>query len=153
MQSMFGGSDLFQRRIEKLVGGAVIDWDDKAFRIKLYDAISKVNHRGALKLKRKARSIVRMRAYDTGALMRSIKVYQSKYQSMAAFGRGHKVATDWIISAGGDDAPYVGHVELGRYFKDTGRRIAAVPFMRQASADTRRWMRPRMIAALRSAIK
>ena len=150
---MFGGSELFQRKIEKLAGGAVIHWDDKAFRAKLYDAISKVNKRGALRLKRKARSIVRMRAYDTGALMNSIEVYRSKYQSMAAFGRDHKVSTDWIISAGGDTASYVGHVELGRYFQDTGTRVPAVPFMRQAAADTRKWMRPRMKSALRAAIK
>ena len=153
MKVAYGGSELFQRKIDKLTGGAVVDWDDRAFRRKLYDTISKVNNRGALRLKRKAKSIVRQHAYDTGALYRSIQVHRSKHQSMAAFGRDHKVATDWILYAGDDEVDYVGHVELGRYFKDTRKRIAAVPFMRQAAADTRRWMRPRMIAALRSAIK
>ena len=108
---------------------------------------------GALRIKRKARSIVRMRAYDTGALMKSINVKPSKYQYSGSAGLGRKIYTEWLIMAGGDSADYVGHVELGRYFKDTGRRVAAVPFMRQAAADTRRWLRPRMVAALRSAIK
>ena len=144
---------LFQRTIDKLVGGAKIDWNSGPVLRKIEDTIAKVNKRGALRIKRKARSIVRMRAYDTGALMNTINVKPSQFQFGGAGVVQGKVYTEWLVMAGGDEAPYVGHVELGRYFKDTGNRVAAVPFMREAAADTRRWMRPRMISALRSAIK
>ena len=54
--------------------------------------------------------------------------------------------------AGGDTADYAMHVETGRYFKDTGNRVGAVPFMRTAAANTRKWLRPRMKDAIRRAL-
>jgi len=148
---------LYQRKIDKLVGGGKIDWDSGPVLRKIEETIAKMNKRGALKMKRKARSIVRQRAYYTGALMETINVYPSKYQYGGSIGLGKKIYTEWTIWAGGHAkgkiVDYVGHVELGRYFKDTGKRVAAVPFMRQAAADTRRWLRPRMVSALRAAIK
>ena len=143
---------LYRRKIDKLVGGAVVDWNSGPVLEKMEIAIAKMNKRGALRVKRKARSIVRSRAYDTGALYRSINVRPSKYQYSGSVGLKRKVYTEWLIMAGGDTADYVMHVETGKYFKDTNTRIAAVPFMRQAAANTRKWMRPRMKAALQRAI-
>ena len=65
-----------------------------------------------------------------------------------------KIYSEWVISAGNEDeVDYARLVEVGRYFKNTNNRVAAVPFMRQAAADTRKWMRSRMVSALRAAIK
>jgi len=144
---------LYRRQIDKLVGGAVIDWNSGPVVKKIEDVMAKMNKRGALRIKRKARSIVKMRAYDTGALMKSIMAYESKFGYSASISYQKKLRYDWIVYAGNENVDYAGHVELGRYFQDTGNRVAAVPFMRQAAADTRRWMRPRMKAALRAAIK
>ena len=144
---------LYRRTIDKLVGGGEIDWNSGPVLRKIEDTIAKVNKRGALRIKRKARSIVRMRAYDTGALMNSINAWPSKYEYSGSIKYGRKIYTEWVIGAGNNKVDYAGHVELGRYFQDTGRRVAAIPFLRQAAADTRKWMRPRMKAALRAAIK
>ena len=152
-ESKTHGGFLYKRTIDKLVGGGKIDWNSGPVLRKIENTIAKVNKRGALRIKRKARSIVRMRAYDTGALMKSINAYPSKFEFSGSVKYSRKIYTEWVIGAGNEKVDYAGHVELGRYFKDTGKRIAAVPFMRQAAADTRRWMRPRMVAALRSAIK
>ena len=147
---------LYQRTIDKLVGGGKIDWNSGPVLRKIEDTIAKVNKRGALRIKRKARSIVRMRAYHTGALRDSIKAEVSKFGYSASVAFQKKARYEWVIYAGDDEkdgVDYARLVEVGRYFKDTGRRVAAVPFMRQAAADTRRWMRSRMVSALRSAIK
>ena len=145
---------LYQRKIDKLVGGGKIDWNSGPVLRKIEETIAKVNKRGALRIKRKARSIVRMRAYDTGNLMKSINAYPSKHQYSASTGLSRKIYSEWVISAGDEnEVDYARLVEVGRYFENTGNRVAAVPFMRQAAADTRRWMRSRMVSALRSAIK
>jgi len=147
---------LYRRKIDKLVGGGKIDWNCAPVLKKIEETVAKVNKRGALRIKRKARSIVRMRAYDTGALMKSINAYPSKHQYSASTGLSRKIYSEWVISAGDDEkdgVDYARLVEVGRYFENTGKRVAAVPFMRQAAADTRRWMRSRMVSALRSAIK
>jgi hypothetical protein len=145
---------LYQRKIDKLVGGGRIDWNSGPVLKKIEETIAAVNKRGALRIKRKARSIVRQRAYDTGALMKSINAYPSKHQYSASTGLSRKIYSEWVISAGDEDeVDYARLVEVGRYFKNTGNRVAAVPFMRQAAADTRRWLRPRMVSALKAAIK
>ena len=145
---------LYRRKIDKLVGGGKIDWNSGPVLKKIEETVAKVNKRGALRIKRKARSIVRMRAYDTGALMKSINAYPSKHQYSASTGFSRKIYSEWVISAGDEnEVDYARLVEVGRYFENTGNRVAAVPFMRQAAADTRRWMRSRMVSALRSAIK
>ena len=153
MVSVIDSGFLYRRKIDKIVGGGKIDWNSGPVLRKIEETIAKVNKRGALRIKRKARSIVRMRAYDTGALMKSINAYPSKHQYSVSTGLSRKIYSEWVISAGGDNADYAMHVETGRYFENTNNRVAAVPFMRQAAADTRRWMRPRMVSALRSAIK
>lgn len=144
---------LFKRKVTKLANGARIEWDDVKVRKKIYRAIEKTNARGARKLGRVARSIVRQRAYNTGALFRSIKSGPIKHPPMKIFGRYKRAGFAWFVSAGGDMAPYVLSVEAGRYFKETGNRVPAVPFMRRASALTRKWLRPRMIDAIKRAIK
>ena len=143
---------LFRRKIEKLAGGAVIDWNSGPVIEKIEGAIARVNKRGALRVKRKARSIVMQRAYETGALMQSIKAMPSRYKYSGSVGLKKQVYTEWIIMAGGDTADYAMHVETGRYFKDTGNRVGAVPFMRTAAANTRKWLRPRMKDAIRRAL-
>ena len=148
------GDFLYQRKIDKIVGGGKIDWNSGPVLKKIEETIAKVNKRGALRIKRKARSIVRMRAYDTGALMKSINAYPSKHQYSASTGLSRKIYSEWVISAGDEnEVDYARLVEVGRYFENTGNRVAAVPFMRQAAADTRKWMRSRMVSALRAAIK
>jgi len=154
VSSVIDSGFLYQRKIDKLVGGGRIDWNCGPVLKKIEETIAKVNKRGALRIKRKARSIVRMRAYDTGALMKSINAYPSKHQYSMSTGLSRRIYSEWVISAGNEDeVDYARLVEVGRYFKNSGNRVPAVPFMRQAAADTRRWMRPRMKAALRSAIK
>lgn len=134
------GGDLFQKKITRLAGGAVVDWDDREVRVKIYNAIKNANKQGAKILERTARRIVRQDAYDTGALHSTIKAYPGKTSTMKSFG-SKKIGYDWIVYAGGDKASYVGHVELGRYFKDTETRVEAVPFMRKAATKTRKIMR------------
>ena len=154
MASVIDSGFLYRRKIDKLVGGGKIDWNCAPVLKKIEETVAKVNKRGALRIKRKARSIVRMRAYDTGALMKSINAYPSKHQYSASTGLSRKIYSEWVISAGDEnEVDYARLVEVGRYFENTGNRVAAVPFMRQAAADTRRWMRSRMVSALRSAIK
>ena len=133
---------IYRRQITKLAGGAVIDWNSGPVLKKIERAVAKTNKRGALRVKRKAISMVRKRAYETGALMKSIKMASSKYSKL-----------DSIVMAGGDDVPYARAIERGRFFKEAGTRIAPVPFMRQAAADTRKWMKPRMKEAIRRAIR
>ena len=84
---------LFRRKIEKLAGGAVIDWNSGPVIEKIEGAIAKVNKRGALRVKRKARSIVMQRAYETGALMQSIKAMPSKYNYSGSVGLKRQVYT------------------------------------------------------------
>ena len=57
---------LYRRRIEKIAGGAKIDWNAKPVIDKLEAAIARTNKRGALKLKRTMRTYIAQRAYDTG---------------------------------------------------------------------------------------
>lgn len=148
---------LFRRKIDKLAGGAVVDWDSGPVVEKIETAIAKMNHRGALRVKRKARSILAPHK-RSGDLSKSIKAYPSKYQYSAGIGYQKKIYTEWVIYAGNEKVDYAGHVELGwATFYDKERtdfkaRSNAIPFMRSAAADTRKWMRPRMVAAIKRAL-
>jgi len=144
---------LYRRKIDKLAGGAVVDWNSGPVIAKIEDAIAKVNKRGALRVKRKARSLIRQRAYETGDLYKSVKAFPSKYQFSGSIKLKGRVYTEWLIMAGNDQVDYAGHVELGRYFKDTGTRVEKVPYMRSAAANTRKWLRPRMKDAIRRALR
>jgi hypothetical protein len=146
-------TNLYRRKIEKLAGGAVIDWNSGPVLKRIETAIAKVNKRGALRVMRKARGMVRNRAYETGNLYQSIKAVPSKYQYSGSVKLQGRVYTEWLIIAGGSTADYAMHVETGRYFKDSGTRIAAVPYMRSAASNTRKWLRPRMKDAIRRAIR
>lgn len=152
IQSRISSGFLFRRKIDKLAGGAVVDWDSSIVLDKIEGAIARMNKRGALRVKRKARSIIRQRAYETGALYKSVNAYPSKYQYSGSAKLHGQVYTEWVIMAGGEGADYAMHVETGRYFKDTNSRVAAVPYMRSAAANTRKWMRPRMKDAIRRAL-
>jgi len=151
-QSRISSGFLFRRKITKLAGGAVVDWNSGPVIEKIETAIAKVNKRGALRIKRKARGMIRQRAYETGDLYKSIDAYPSKYQYSMSVGLGKRVYTEWVIMAGNSNVDYAMHVETGRYFKDTKRRVNAVPFMRSAAANTRKWLRPRMKDAIRRAL-
>jgi hypothetical protein len=154
---------LYRRKIDKLAGGAVIDWNAGPVVERIEKAIAKVNKRGALRVKRKARSLIRQRAYKSGDLYKSVKVSPSKYQHITGKFKG-RTYTDWIITAGGDRADYAGHIELGFYHKSAtprskmkgaklGKWMYARPYMRPAAANTRKWLRPRMKEAIRRAIR
>ena len=144
---------LYRRSIEKLANGATIDWNSGPMLDRLETAIAKVNKRGALRVKRKARSIIRQRAYKTGDLYRSVKAFPSKYQYSGSVKLHGRVYTEWLIMAGDEKTDYAMHVETGRYFKDTGKRVNAVPYMRQAASSTRKWLRPRMKEAIKRALR
>ena len=144
---------LYRRRIDKLAGGAIIDWNSGPVIEKIETAIAKVNERGAKRVVRKARGLVRAQAYETGELYKSIKAYPSKYQYSGSIKLHGRVYTEWVIFAGNETVDYAMHVETGRYFKDTGKRINAVPYMRTAASQTRKWLRPRMKDAIKRALK
>ena len=153
VESRISTGFLYRRKIDKLAGGAKIDWNSGPMLERIETAIATVNKRGSLRVKRKARGLIRQRAYDTGALYKSVKAFPSKYQYSGSIKLHGRVYTEWLIIAGGDSADYAGDVELGRYFKSTGTRVAAIPFMRSAAANTRKWLRPRMKDAIRRAIR
>jgi len=144
---------LFKRKIDKLAGGAVVDWNSGPVVEKIEKAIARENKRGAYKLMGNARMIVKQQAYDTGALMRSITAAPSKFGYSASVSYQKKVMIKWVVWAGNENIDYAGHVELGRYFKDAGTRVPAVPYMRSAAAKTRKWLRPRMKEAIRRALR
>jgi hypothetical protein len=147
------GGILFHRKIYKLTGGAKVDWNDREVRVKIYKTISMMNRLAARKVERKAKRIVAKEAYDTGALYRSIKAVPLESQLARLFGRERRPVYAWNIVAGDNDKiDYAGHVELGRYYKETERRVAAVPFMRKATVYARKWLRPRMKVALKRAL-
>lgn len=144
---------LYKRKIDKIVGGARVDWNSGPVVRRIEDTIAKMNRKAAFRLKAVAKVIVRQRAYDTGDLHRSIGTAVSKYE-YSGFARFYKkVHSEWLVWAGNSEVDYAGHVELGRYFKNSGTRVAAVPYMRKAAANTRKWLRPKMKAALKRAIK
>ena len=135
-----------KRSIERLVGGAVVVWDCKKVLTEIEKAISRVNKRAAFRVERLAKSIVMREAYDTGALHRSIQAKRSEYQESSE-------RYNWLITAGGGEVDYAMHVETGRYFKSTNKRIEPVPFLRRATTEVKRDIYWLMRRELRRAIK
>jgi len=137
---------LYRRNITKLANGAKIDWNSGPVVKGIEKAVLLVNKRGARRVKRMAQGILRRQAYDNGDLYRSIEINRSRYQ----YG-------DWIISAGNEKVDYAMHIEAGWYHKRARKRVGAkpgkwvyaVPYMRTSAASTRKWMKPRMEAAIR----
>jgi hypothetical protein len=154
---------LYKRKIEKLAGGAVIDWNSGPVLERIETAIAKVNKRGALRVLRKARGNVKRYAYDDGDLYKSLRIYKSKYQYFTG-GFKERKYTDWVISAGNEKVDYAAHIEMGFYHKKAtprskkagakqGKWMYARPYMRSAASNTRKWLRPRMKDAIRRAIR
>lgn len=145
---------LNRRNITKLAGGAVVDWNSGPVVKAIEKAVLRVNKRGALRVKRLAKGIVKNKAWWSGDLYRSIKMGPSKY----SYG-------DWIVSAGNEKVDYAMHIEAGWYHitsqaKKTrpgktggGKWIYAQPYMRPAAASTRKWMKRQMENAVRRAIR
>jgi hypothetical protein len=119
--------------------GIRVDWDRNAIKV-IEKEIDKIERQGALLVKRKAQ---RMAPQKTGALRDSIRTQKSKYEHGG-----------WLVFAGDDEkVNYAGHVELGRYYKKTGTRVEAVPFMRRSIRQARRALRGIFIRRLRRAFK
>ena len=85
--------------------------------------------------------------------MTLVNAFPSKYQFAGSVKLQGRVYTEWLIMAGNDQIDYAMHVETGRYFEETGKRVNAVPFMRQAASSTRKWLRPRMKEAIKRALR
>jgi hypothetical protein len=145
---------LYRRNITKLAGGAVIDWDSSHVVKGIEKAIAAVNKRGARRVRRIARGMLRGKSFDSGALYKSISIRRSKYDR-----------DDWIVAAGGKKAPYAMHIEAGWYHITSqakkarvgktggGKWVYAQPYMRPAAASTRKWLKPRMEAAIRRVLR
>jgi len=139
----------FRRRVDK-IAGARVDWNAAPVVERIEGAIEGTNRRAAKRVKRLARATVLSEAFETGALYRSIEAYPSRYDRPLVLKRAN---INWIVSAGNDQVDYPMHVETGRYFKESGNRVKAVPFMRRAAASTRRWVRKVMPLAIKNALK
>lgn len=160
MRELQGGGILYRRKIQKVVGGAKIDWNSGPVLKKIETTIAKMNALAALKTKRKAMRLV---PYASGDLHDSIEAYPSKYTDAGFFFRHYKaIKVDWIVSAGSNEIDYAAKVELGwgkfkKGYKKGSKEgwlygAQARPFMRPAAAYARKWLRRRMKDAIRRAL-
>ena len=165
VESKVYGGFLYQRKIDKLVGGAVIDWDSGPMLKRIEIAIAEVNTAAAKRIEKLAKVLVPKKSGD---LRDTIKAYPSKFQYSGSVGLKKQVYSEWVISAGSVEVDYAAHVELGwgRHERDTtgkhkldneGKKIFMYAaqgkgYMRKAAANTRKWTRKRMINALKRAI-
>ena len=141
-----GGGFLHKSSLKKFVGkeGYQLDWNDKDIIRKLDNEINKIVKVGARGVGALAKSMVPV---DSGDLRSSIDVRKSQYQKSGVLNR--RAYVEWLISAGDNQVDYASHVELGRYFKDSGKRIPAVPFIRRPLSIMRKKMRRLFINRLR----
>ena len=167
IESKVYGGFLYQRKIDKLVGGGKIDWNSGPVLRKIEETIAEVNTAASLLIQVKAKMLCPVG--KTGNLKKSIKAYPSKYNYSGSTKLGRKVYSEWVISAGSEEVDYARLVEVGwakferdsggKHIKDTeGKNIfmhasQGKGFMRKAAAIGRKWTRKRMISRLRSAIK
>ena len=166
VESKVYGGFLYNRKIDKLVGGGKIDWNSGPVLERIERTIAKVNTAAAKRIERIAKRNVPVKSGD---LRDTIKAYPSKYNYSGSVGLGRKIYSEWVISAGSVEVDYAAHVELGwgRHERDTagkhklnneGNKIFMYAaqgkgYMRKAAADTRKWTRRTMVRALRQAIK
>ena len=160
------GGFLYQRKIDKLVGGGKIDWNSGPVLRKIEDTIAAVNSAAARRIERVAKMNVPVKSGD---LRDTIKAYPSKYNYSGSVGLGRRVYSEWVISAGNEEVDYARLVEVGwaRHERDsTGKHILdsddkkifmyaaqGKGFMRKAAANARKWTRREMVSRLKAAIK
>ena len=172
-ESKVYGGFLYQRKIDKLVGGGKIDWNSGPVLERIERTIAKVNTAAAKRIERLAKRNVSVKSGD---LKDTIKAYPSKYNYSGSVGLGRKIYSEWVVSAGGGskEVDYARLVEVGwaKFERDSGGKhtlrfntqnqkdekifmfaAKGKGYMRKAAADTRKWTRRIMVAALRSAIK
>jgi len=125
--------------------GLQIDWDDKDLVRKIDIEINKIVSIGAKSVEALSKSMVPV---ESGNLRKTIKARKARYKDRDKIG--------WTISAGEDKGfgnvgavDYAAHVELGRYFKATGTRIAPVPFIRRPIEIMRKKIRRLFVNRLR----
>ena len=141
------GGFLHKRELKKFVGaqGYELDWNDKEAVEKLDREINKVIEIGAKAIEALAK---RMVPVDSGSLRDTIKAHPSKYEKTGILNR--RAFVEWVVAAGNEtDVDYAGHVELGRYFKDSNARVPAVPFIRRPAAIMKKKLRRLLINRLR----
>jgi len=141
------GGFLFKRSVKKIVEGAELEWrgDETVFAVN--NVLNRVIQIGANLVLGTAKGIVASKAYDSGDLYDSIKAEKSRFRNPIQAGRP---VTEFVITAGDDtDVDYAFQVEGGRYYKDTGKRVPAVPFMRQAMSKNKRKIRQMFINRLK----
>jgi hypothetical protein len=141
-----GGGFLHKSSLKKFVGkeGYELDWNDKDLINKLDREVNKIVKIGARGVKALSKSMVPI---DSGDLRNTIDSFPSKFSKTGVVGK--QAYVEWVISAGDSKADYAAHVELGRYFKDSGTRIPAVPFIRRPLSIMRKKMRRLFINRLR----
>ena len=160
------GGFLYQRKIDKLVGGGEIDWNSGPVLRKIEDTIAAVNSATARRIERVAKMNVPVKSGD---LRDTIKAYPSKYNYSGSVGLGRKVYSEWVVSAGNEEVDYARLVEVGwaRFERDSGGEhikdaegknifmyaAQGKGFMRRAAANARKWARREMVSRLRAAIK
>ena len=160
------GGFLYQRKVDKLVGGGKIDWNSGPVLERIEHTIAKVNTAAAKRIERIAKRNVPVKSGD---LRDTIKAYPSKYGYSGSIKYMKRVYSEWVVSAGSVEVDYAGHVELGwgRHERDAagkhklnneGNKIFMYAaqgkgYMRKAAADTNKWTRRMMVRALRNAIK
>jgi len=148
-----GGGFLHKRNLKDFVGseGYHLDWNDKNIIRKLDAEINKIVKIGAKSVEALSKSMVPVKSGD---LRKTIKAYPSKYEKVGIL--GGRAYAEWVISAGEDKGfgnvgavDYAAHVELGRYFKDAGTRVPAIPFIRRPLSIMRKKMRRLFVNRLR----
>jgi hypothetical protein len=166
IESKIYGGFLYQRKIDKLVGGGRIDWNSGPVLRKIEGTVAAVNSAAARRIERVAKMFVPVKSGD---LKDTIKAYPSKYNYSGSVGLGRKVYSEWVVSAGNEEVDYARSVEVGwakferdsggQHIKDAeGKNIfmhaaKGKGFMRKAAANARKWTRREMISRLRAAIK
>ena len=142
------GGFLFKRSVKKLVEGAELEWRGDETVAVVDSVLARVARIGSALVAGTAKAIVSSKAYNTGDLYRSIDVEKSRYRNPIEVGRP---VTEYLITAGDDkDIDYAFQVEAGRYYEETGTRVPAVPFMRQAFSKNKRKIRQMFINRLKS---
>ena len=111
------GGGLFRRPLRQVLKaeGIKVDWNDHNVLALVENIVDRCESDMAREIKTSARVMVRRKAYDTGALHRSIRAERSKYRHGG-----------WIVKAGNEtDIDYAPMVEIGRFYE--GKNIANDP--------------------------
>jgi len=137
-------SSFYKRSIKEVVEGAELEWRGDATLLVVNKILDQVGKIGSAMVAGTARALV---PRDTRNLHDSIKAKRSIFYRNAS----DAPVTEFLIEAGDNqDIDYAFQVEAGRYYKTTGTRVPAVPFMRQAFAKNKQKIRQMFINRLKS---